>query len=720
MSHKSSDNSLYSERINKASNKIDTDPYDIESWNILLKDAKTKSIETARETFERVITQFPNQGKFWKIYIEKELKAKNYENVEKLFQRSLVKILNIDLWICYLNYVKQAKANQPGFKEKLAQAYEFALEKIGLDYRSYPIWSGQIDFLKTIDAVGSYAENQRIAAIRKIYHKVCVTPLFNMEQFWRDYISFEQAINPLIAKRLSDELSKEYMNARRALKEIEAITRGLNKYAPPVPFLGAAQIKQIEIWKKYLQWEKSNPMNYDDKNMVTKRVVYAYEQALLSMSYVSELWIDAGTYLQKASKQLSDYGDEKGAKALLDKVGELYERANTTFFKTHLLMHFIQSDFEEMRKNQSKAGAVYVQFLDLKHKSISSNDITLAYIQYMRYSKRTDGIKAARIIFKKAREDARCNYHIFICAALMEYYSSKDKNIALKIFELGLKKFSTEIKYLKEYIKFSLNLNEDNNTRVLFERLLSLTFDQLSPEATSELWNMFLHFEIEVGDLNNVLKIQQRRLAASHKIKDGDSDISQLLDRYGYGDLMPHTSLLTCPPSISPHSSQLITSTTTHNPTNDLIPDVEQMLPFKPAKSTFYGNESLNIPGGLYAYPPAVNTLLEKLPPPMSFSGPFVILDQFLTTLANSSLETAKITKQSEQGNITGNLTKQIQISSPKSFASPKVVTTPNPYNAPDDNDHNALYSLDDNSENYANTPPINDIYRLRQQKKIK
>lgn len=64
-------------------------------------------------------------------------------------------------------------------------------------------------------------------------------------------------------------------------------------------------------------------------------------------------------------------------------------------------------------------------------------------------------------------------WQIFVAAALMEYYCSKDKNIAFRIFELGLKKFSHTPEYLLCYIDYLSHLNEDNNTRVLFERVLS-------------------------------------------------------------------------------------------------------------------------------------------------------------------------------------------------------------------------------------------------------
>jgi len=50
-----------------------------------------------------------------------QMRAHNYEKVEKLFQRCLIKILNIDLWRCYLQYIKDTKASLPTFKEKMAQ-----------------------------------------------------------------------------------------------------------------------------------------------------------------------------------------------------------------------------------------------------------------------------------------------------------------------------------------------------------------------------------------------------------------------------------------------------------------------------------------------------------------------------------------------------------------------------------------------------------------------
>ena len=41
----------------------------------------------------------------------------------------------------------------------------------------------------------------------------------------------------------------------------------------------------------------------------------------------------------------------------------------------------------------------------------------------------------------------------------MEYYISKDKSIAFKIFELGMKKFSDEPRYILAYLDYLSHMN---------------------------------------------------------------------------------------------------------------------------------------------------------------------------------------------------------------------------------------------------------------------
>lgn len=115
-----------------------------------------------------------------------------------------------------------------------------------MDLHSFSIWNDYINFLKSVDAVGSYAENQKITAVRKVYQKAVITPIIGIEHLWKEYINFESSINPIISEKMSLERSRDYMNARRVAKELEIVTKGLNRNLPAVPpTLSKEEIKQV-------------------------------------------------------------------------------------------------------------------------------------------------------------------------------------------------------------------------------------------------------------------------------------------------------------------------------------------------------------------------------------------------------------------------------------------------------------------------------------------
>ena len=74
-------------RLKNALHKIQADQWDMESWQLIIKDAQSRRIEQTRDTFERIVTLFPTSGRFWKIYIEQEMRARNYDKVEKVRER---------------------------------------------------------------------------------------------------------------------------------------------------------------------------------------------------------------------------------------------------------------------------------------------------------------------------------------------------------------------------------------------------------------------------------------------------------------------------------------------------------------------------------------------------------------------------------------------------------------------------------------------------------
>ena len=45
----------------------------------------------------------------------------------------------------------------------------------------------------------------------------------------------------------------------------------------------------------------------------------------------------------------------------------------------------------------------------------------------------------------------------------MEYHSNKDKQVSLKIFEVGLRTFGDDLDYVRHYLDHLIKVNEDSS-----------------------------------------------------------------------------------------------------------------------------------------------------------------------------------------------------------------------------------------------------------------
>lgn len=63
--------------------------------------------------------------------------------------------------------------------------------------------------------------------------------------------------------------------------------KGLDRNAPSVPPQNTPQeAQQVDMWKKYIQWEKSNPLRTEDQTLITKRGKYAFLCELLAFTFM--------------------------------------------------------------------------------------------------------------------------------------------------------------------------------------------------------------------------------------------------------------------------------------------------------------------------------------------------------------------------------------------------------------------------------------------------
>ena len=105
-------------------------------------------------------------------------------------------------------------------------------------------------------------------------------------------------------RKFLQERSPLYMTARSSYTELQNITKDLTRSTlprlPPAPgFEGHDEyMKQADIWKRWIKWEKDDPLvlKDEDASAYRARVVYVYKQALMSMRFLPEIWFDAADF----------------------------------------------------------------------------------------------------------------------------------------------------------------------------------------------------------------------------------------------------------------------------------------------------------------------------------------------------------------------------------------------------------------------------------------
>jgi cleavage stimulation factor subunit 3 len=131
-----------------------------------------------------------------------------------LFSRFLRSSISPELWKFYLAYVRRTNSatNDPQTREVVKKAYEFALLHIGNDRAAGDIWREYIDFVKAGEAKTTWEEQQKMDALRRLYHRAVVIPLENVEQLWRELDQFENGLNKITVRCVISSLLNRVPN----------------------------------------------------------------------------------------------------------------------------------------------------------------------------------------------------------------------------------------------------------------------------------------------------------------------------------------------------------------------------------------------------------------------------------------------------------------------------------------------------------------------------
>lgn len=370
-------------------------------------------------------------------------------------------------------------------------------------------------------------------------------PLNNVEALWKQYDAYESRQNKLLAKKFLADKSPAYMTARSALREMRTLTDVLPRpVLPPNPDFSEMDRRVVSYWRKYLEWEEGNPLASEDESVVAQRMGYALRKCMAEMRHFPELWhYAANYYLVK--------GDvDEGAKFL---------KAGVAACPKSFLLSFALAELEEERRNfaechqvfEALIGTLNTEIDELKSRIPPAGDkemdgqveetddehqvretvsaLGLVWVMYLRFARRAEGLKAARLVFGKSRKSPHVHWLPFEASAMMEYHSNKDAAVAVRIFELGLKQFSEEAAFVIKYLQFLLSINDETNARALFERSAL----KIPADKSRNLWETWARFENMHGDLSAVRKLEQRWAEAFPK----DTPLKRFASRYTYNGL---------------------------------------------------------------------------------------------------------------------------------------------------------------------------------------
>lgn len=233
-----------------------------------------------------------------------------FQEVEQLFSKCLPVTDHIDLCRLYVSYVRRTNDVITGGEKArgiVVQAFEFAVNKVGIDISSGELWNDYLEFLKNWTPVATWEQQQKTDLIRRVYKRFLVIPTEKIEQVWSTYTKWENEINPSTANKFIAEKSTEFMDARSWNTEWHNATEKLlRRDIIPIGIHNDENNlvhNQLKLWFKWIDLEKRNQLNLKDDSQVQQRIEYVYKQAIMALPFVPELWFKFNKFWLRSNEE---------------------------------------------------------------------------------------------------------------------------------------------------------------------------------------------------------------------------------------------------------------------------------------------------------------------------------------------------------------------------------------------------------------------------------
>ncbi|KAJ7153699.1 hypothetical protein C8R46DRAFT_1227997 [Mycena filopes] len=504
--------------------QLEENPHNPKEWHRLVRIAESGGdIPLLRRVYEALLEQYPNTAPVQIAYLKLFATAATTLPVQELINRFLPLSPSFELWAFYLGYIRRTNPpSLPSSRDNVRRAYEFSVTRIGHDPQSGPMWAEYLRFLHTGEVTSWWEASQKTDMLRSTYQR-CM------------------AVDEIAGERFLRDLRPAHMQARIVLRELAGHIAGLGinctQSSLPLPHPATFSRQEIELigrWKAYLKWEEGNPLAIQE-DLLNVRIQTVYRKAVIWMRYYPEIWFRAFSWT--ASVGGPDEGLlilQAGLDANPDSFALTYAYAEAleeaqldTGTRDFSAIHRVYERFLGVLRDQlthARRETPQQELADLK------KQYTNAWINYMRFTGRTEGHKACHDAFQSMHtgNDEYIGWELYEWAAITRYRcqcAEGGQTAAVRIFETGMERYESNATYIVSYLGFLLTVNAKNDARDLFDRIIR-TF---TAQEAKPIWEHWARSHCEHDDLKARLDFE-RRMAEIYP--DGGFEPEPLLKRF--------------------------------------------------------------------------------------------------------------------------------------------------------------------------------------------
>jgi len=619
--------------VKAAEKAVEADQWDLDSWRIIIDYADSQGIDTVREMYEKFLKVFPCAAAYWERFAKHEMATGSYDALWSIFERCLRPCFSLKLWTLYIDYMLQVKIDAPN---EVIQAFEHALEHIGLDFNAGALWGRYKNYLKEIQADTPESAATKTQALRKVFQRAMGNAMEGVAQFWPEYEAHENTVaakgsegDKQLVKQLLQTGRNRLQLSQRVVAEIQPLRAEIDWDLLALPQGSMNGSRQLQQWRTLLQFEINNSIGLPAAQHKA-RCDFAFAQCQVHLQHFAEIW-----YLKAVWEHGED--DSEAAVAVL-------REGSSSVQPVSQLLHLLLADELERSGENEEAQKAYAELL--QHTGVAE-PVDCGWINSIRFARRTGGVDAARKQFMRARK-AKCGPSVIVDYATMEWLNNGSPQVARKIFEVGLRDYLCDPQYVLQYAKFLENIADQRNLRVLFNRAITAMDGSKTAISSQDLWANQIAYELQHGSLQEADSLVQRRADAFPQSYGDAGQLIHAVYRYRCHKVWPCAAAVLQDLQPIVKSSEGAEAAGLPSARRSNVPDVSKMQRWDLSGAAAVPQDSSAAAGAPQAamHPHAqqqqqlpladvVLNLIQQLPPASAFSGQRTDVDGVMHMLSS-------------------------------------------------------------------------------------